>query len=90
MSAPTVSDSEKLDQLIGEVRGMRGTMDSQTQSMDKLAERMAVVEAATQSTKEVVTAWSAAKTWLRWFKWIAGFLAVLASLFFTIKGGVSK
>ncbi|MCW2362453.1 hypothetical protein M2346_000887 [Sphingobium xanthum] len=77
MSAPMLS--EKLDQLIGEVRGMRETMGG-------LSNRMVVVEQETKSTKEIVEAWSAAKTWLRWFKWIVGLVASLGAIFAAYKG----
>ena len=84
MSGATVS--EKLDQLIGEMRGMRAHQERQAGAMDQLSDRMVIVEQETKSTKEIVEAWSAAKTWLRWMKWIAGLVASIVAAFAAYKG----
>lgn len=83
---PPETLGEKLDQLLGEVREMRGTIGSQTEALGRFSERMAIVEQETKSTKEVVEAWVAAKTWLRWAKWLAGVVASCVAAFAAYKG----
>jgi ABC-type thiamine transport system ATPase subunit len=84
----------KLDQLIGKVDGLQGQtqlMHSETnKQLDVLKERMALVETGVTSTREVVDAWGAAKTSLRFVKWLAGMIAVLISIVVALKTGLPR
>ena len=51
-----------------------------------MSERLALVEQDTKRTKEVIEAWRAAKLWLRWSKWVAGFVASMIAVFAAFKG----
>ncbi|MBU0556856.1 MAG: hypothetical protein KKD64_14460 [Alphaproteobacteria bacterium] len=84
MNTPQLS--RKLDQLIGKVEGLVEALDRQAQEVGRLSERLALVEQDTKRTKEVIEAWRAAKLWLRWSKWVAGFVASMIAVFAAFKG----
>jgi outer membrane murein-binding lipoprotein Lpp len=63
---------EKLDQLIDAVRRL-------SHDVERLTEDVA-------ATKEIVTAWSAVKTWGKFVTWIAGILGGLFFLWSAWKG----
>ncbi|MBB5985310.1 hypothetical protein [Sphingobium lignivorans] len=92
MTDPTLN--AKLDQLIGKVDGLQGEtqlMRSETnKQLDALKERVALVETGVTSTREVVDAWGAAKTSLRFVKWLVGLITVALGLVAAIKAGLPK
>lgn len=82
--------SSKLDRMIGHLDAIRTELGEQGGRLDDLCERMAVVEKGVCDTRDVVDAWTAAKTSMRFIKWVGGLLGVLATLYFAVKGGIGR
>ena len=82
--------SEKLDQLIGKVDTCIMIQQEQGVRIDKLNERLVSVEDGVMETKDLVDAWGAAKTSLRFIKWAAGFAAAIFAVWAALKGAMLK
>ncbi|MBB5984671.1 hypothetical protein [Sphingobium lignivorans] len=77
----------KLDRLIGEIDALTGKVDGQGEKLGTLAERVALLEQIARETREVLAAWTTAKTAGRLIRWVAALLAGIGGIIAAIKGG---
>lgn len=80
----------KLDRALGRLDAIMAAQIEQGAQLDHLAERVAKVELRVCETKDVVAAWTAAKTSMRFIKWAVGLAGAIVGLFFALKGGLGK
>jgi len=63
-------------------------MDHMEDKIDALISSVEALRVEVAETREIVEAWKASKTLLRWTKWIAGFIAAVAGAYFIIRDGL--
>ena len=76
----------KLDRVLGKVDAIMASQTEHSGQLSDLSERVAKVEQGVTATKDVVEAWTTAKTSMRFVKWLAGFVAALTGLVAATKG----
>jgi TolA-binding protein len=77
--------AQRLDQLLGKVEAMAETLDDQSEKIGRLAERTAMLEQIGTEAKQVIEAWTAARTSLRFMHWGAGMIAAVLGAVMTVK-----
>jgi hypothetical protein len=75
----------KLDRMLGLLGALGARQDETVETVRDLGERIVRLEEGVTATKEVVEAWTAAKTSLRFMKWFAGLVAALVGIIAAIK-----
>ncbi|OJY65521.1 MAG: hypothetical protein BGP16_12920 [Sphingobium sp. 66-54] len=80
----------KLDRALGRLDAIIATQTEQSEKFDHLSERVAKVEQGVCDTRDVVAAWTAAKTSMRFIKWVVGLAGAVVGLFFALKGGLGR
>jgi len=85
-----LSLNAKLDRALGKMDAVMGLQEDQSKTLRELSERVAKVEAGVTETKEIVDAWTTAKTSFRFIKWALGIAGAIIGIVFAVKGGVSK
>jgi len=79
-----------LDNLSGQVEGVAATLDAHGDKLATLGERVAQLEQGIKATKEVVDAFAAAKSSMRFLKWFAGLVAAVMGIVAAMKGWLQK
>lgn len=75
----------RLDQLLGKVEALAATLDDQNEKIGRLAERTAMLEQMGTEAKQVIEAWTTARTSLRFMHWFAGMIAAVLGAVMTLK-----
>lgn len=82
--------SAKLDRILGQLTAVGAQQTAAAAEMRGLSDRMVRVEEGVTATKDVVEAWGAAKTSLRFLKWFATLVAAVAAVAAALKGWVHR
>ncbi|MBN8819399.1 MAG: hypothetical protein J0I80_11870 [Sphingomonas sp.] len=82
--------SQSLERLHGQIAALGAALDDNAQALGRLGERVAQLEQGVQATKDVVEAFTAAKSSMRFLKWLAGLIAALAALAAALKGWLHR
>lgn len=80
----------KIDRVLGLLAGLSARQSETSEEVRGLSDRMVRVEEGVTATKDVVEAWGAAKTSLRFLKWFAGLVAAVAAALAVLKGWVHR
>lgn len=80
----------KLNRMLGNVDAIMAAQTEQAGRITDLSERVAQVEQGVTATKDVVEAWTTAKTSMHFVKWLAGFAAALAGLIAAARGWLQR
>lgn len=86
MPLDTSDAHAKIDRLLGKADALMTLQTEQARQLAAIGERVAKVEEGVRATKDIVQAWVAAKTSLRFVKWIAGIVAAILGVWAAIKG----
>jgi TolA-binding protein len=76
---------QRLDQLLGKVEALAETLEDQNEKIGRLAERTAMLEQIGTEAKQVIEAWTTARTSLRFMHWMAGLIAAVLGAVMTMK-----
>jgi ABC-type transporter Mla subunit MlaD len=79
-----------LDHLLGKVEALAGTLEAHGEQLGHLGERVAQLEQGVRATKDVVEAFTTAKSSMRFLKWLTGLLAAGAGIIAAMKGWLQK
>ncbi len=80
----------KIDRVLGLLAGLSAQQSETSEEVRGLSDRMVRVEEGVTATKDVVEAWGAAKTSLRFLKWFAGLVAAVAAALAVLKGWMHR
>ena len=80
----------KIDRVLGKVDAIMALQTEQSRWLDDLSQRVAKVEQGVTATKDVVEAWTAAKSSMRFVQRLAAFAAVIAGLVAAAKGWLQR
>jgi hypothetical protein len=79
-----------LDHLLGKVEALASTLETHGDQLGHLGERVAQLEQGVRVTKDVVEAFTTAKSSMRFLKWLTGLVAAGAGIVAAMKGWLQK
>ncbi len=80
----------KLYRMLGNVDAIMAAQTEQASRIMDLSERVAQVEQGVTATKDVVEAWTTAKTSMHFVKWLAGFVAAVTGVIAATRGWLQR
>lgn len=80
----------KIDRVLGLLAVVSARQSETSEEVRGLSDRMVRVEEGVTATKDVVEAWGAAKTSLRFLKWFAAHVTAVAAALAVLKGWVHR
>jgi len=81
---------QRLDRLLGKVEALATTLEDQNEKIGRLAERTAMLEQLGSDAKQIIEAWTTAKTSLRFMQWCAGLAAAVIGAIAAVKNWLHR